>query len=193
MRHQAVEALAGVQRVWEMFGVQYFAATARVRESLSSVFTHKRREFFPDPDSARRNRVGLGCSGLGTLTFRQGRWWAATPAGVPLVFGRNRKGSDPELRIAAAAAIRNLREIAARSGQFLAAEDDAWAGATPSAIEILRPNATWLRNTITDHPAAVDAYLRGAPAIVLVFKIPNDRNVVDIVVFEGTPVGLDYH
>jgi hypothetical protein len=135
---------------------------------------------------------------LGTLTF-DNRFWSgqATADGPLIVLHAGRRGPDDALRQTARKAVTQFAALEEQARRYLtstASKDKPWPALSLIAVEILRPAAEWVRQEIApDNPGAADAILRGAPTISLQFQITGDRNVVDVILLNGVPIGWDYH
>src|SRR5262249_11019240 len=124
-------------------------------------------------------------------------WQGDTRSGVPIFVEAGKDGPDATLRRVALATIQGLLDLESRARSFLentAPPDQPWPPLTLLAAQAFRPPADWVRREVSpSHPAAAQAILEGAPVVSLEFSIAGDRNVVDVVFFDGEAIAGEYH
>jgi hypothetical protein len=134
---------------------------------------------------------------LGVLKFKDRAWCGQILArGVPILFRSGPRSLDPDLRIAGVQAVRELTEMETRARDFLetVARDKPWPALRLTGVEVLRPAPAWVRHHVAvEKPAAADTILGGEPIVSLEFQVSGDRNVADVILLKGVPVGWDYH
>ena len=128
------------------------------------------------------------------MHFEHGCWHAQFPGvGIPIVLSDGQDGPDSTLKIRAVEAVRNIRVLEERGREYLRASQ-APVHRTLASLEVFRPASEWAHQAPESSDRfAVDDILAGGPLVSITFVIAGDRNVVDVIFFDTTPLGFEYH